>query len=80
MIYHFIINGLLQSIIIDPVSVVLSNNFNGFMKLCLNLGNQDLAYHFGVHHSTIFRYFNRWLDVLYNKLSLFVTWENEKFY
>ena len=44
------------------------------MKFRLNLGNQDLGYRFGVHHSTVSRYFSRWLDILYTKLSVFVSW------
>ena len=44
------------------------------MKLRLNLGDQDLAYRFGIHQSTVSRYFNKWLDVLYKKLSVFVCW------
>ena len=44
------------------------------MKLHLNLGDQDMAYRFGIHQSTISRYFNKWLDILYHKLSVFVSW------
>ena len=44
------------------------------MKLCLNLGDQDLAYRFGIHQSTVSCYFNKWLDVLHQKLSIFVCW------
>jgi len=44
------------------------------MKLRLNLGDQDLAYRFGIHQSTVSRYFNKWLDILYHKLSVFVSW------
>ena len=73
LIYHFVICGLPQSIYNGPCSA-----FQQFlmilMKLRLNLGNQDLAYRFGVHQSTVSRYFNRWLDILYNKLSVFVSW------
>ena len=35
------------------------------MRLRLNLGVQDLGYRFGVHASTVSRYFSEWLDVLY---------------
>lgn len=73
IIYHFVICGLPQSIHSGPCSA-----FQQFllvlMKLRLNLGNQDLAYRFGVHQSTVSRYFNRWLDILYTKLSAFVSW------
>ena len=44
------------------------------MKLQLNLGCQDIGYHFGVHYSTVSRYFDKWLDVLYYRLSVFVCW------
>ena len=44
------------------------------MKLRLNLGDQDLVYHFQVTQSTVSRYFNRWLDVLYTCLSCLITW------
>jgi len=44
------------------------------MKLRLNLGDQDLSYRFGVCQSTISRYFSRWMDVLYIKLSCLVRW------
>lgn len=44
------------------------------MKLRLNLGDQDLAYRFQVTQSTVSRYFNRWLDVMYVSLSCLVTW------
>ena len=44
------------------------------MKLRLNLGDQDLAYRFGIHQSTVSRYFSKWLDILYHKLSVFVNW------
>lgn len=44
------------------------------MKLRLNLGDQDLAYRFAIHQSTVSRYFNKWLDILYHKLSVFVSW------
>jgi len=63
--------------IFDFVTVGLPNGFftctcNPFeqyimilMKLRLYIGDQDLAYRFGIHQSTVSRYFNKWLDVLY---------------
>ena len=49
------------------------NIFEQFLiVLRLNLGDQDLAYRFGIHQSTVSRYFNKWLDVLYEKFALFV--------
>ena len=45
------------------------------LKLCLNLGgDQDIAYRFAVSQSTVSRYFNKWFDILYHKLSVFVSW------
>ena len=44
------------------------------MKLRLNLGDQDLSYRFGVCQSTMSRYFSRWMDVLYAKLSYLIQW------
>ena len=44
------------------------------MKLHLNLGDQDLAYRFQVTQSTVSRYFNRWIDVLYTCFSCLITW------
>ena len=48
------------------------------MKLRLNLGDQDLAYRFGIHQSTVSRYFSKWLDILYHKLSVFVNWPEQE--
>ena len=73
IIYHFVISGLPQSIHNGPCSA-FQQFLMVLMKLHLNLGNQDLAYRFGVHQSTVSRYFNKWLDILYNKLSVFITW------
>ena len=44
------------------------------MKLHLNLGDQDLAYRFGINQSTVSRYFTKVLDVLYTKLSCLIYW------
>ncbi len=44
------------------------------MKLRLNLGDQDLAYRFGVHQSTISRCVSRVIDVMYIRLKPLVTW------
>ena len=48
------------------------------IKLHLNLGDQYIAYRFGVNQSTISRYFNRWLDILYHKLSVSVSWPEQE--
>ena len=44
------------------------------MKLCLNLGDQDLAYRFGVNQSTIPRHVKKWIDILYIQLGPLVKW------
>ena len=44
------------------------------MRLRLNLGIRDLGYRFGVHESTILRYFSKWLDILEVKLAPFIKW------
>ena len=75
---------LLLKCIFDFVVVGLPNGFFAsscspfeqflmvLMKLRLNLGDQDLAYRFGAHQSTVSHYFSKWLDVLHQKLSVFV--------
>ena len=37
------------------------------IKLRLNIANQYLGYQFGVHHSTISRYFRKWITVMYER-------------
>ena len=44
------------------------------MKLRLNLGDQDIAYRFGVNQSTISRCFNKWIDVMYIRLKPLIKW------
>ena len=44
------------------------------MKLRLSLFDQDLAYRFGVHQSTISRNFRRWIDVMYICLKPLIRW------
>ena len=45
-----------------------------FMKLRLNLMDEDLAFRFGVHCSTISRYFHQVLDVMAVKTAPFIKW------
>ena len=78
-VFSFVTIGLPECFKNGPCSV-----FQQFvmvlMKLRLNLGCQDLGYRFGVHYSTVSRYFDKWLDVLYNRLSVFVHWpERDQF-
>ena len=44
------------------------------MKFRLNLGDQDLAFRFGVHQSTISRCISKWIDVMYVRLKPLVKW------
>lgn len=44
------------------------------IKLRLNLGDQDLAYRFGISQSTVSRYFTKIVDILYTKLSCLIYW------
>ena len=57
-------------------------HFNQFvlalMKMRLNLGDQDLGYRFGVHQSTISRYFNKVLDVMYTRLQPLIKWPGKE--
>ena len=44
------------------------------MNLRLNLGDQDLAYRFGISQSTVSRYFSKVMELLYVRLSCLVCW------
>ena len=44
------------------------------MKLRLNLFDDDLAYRFGVHHSTVSRNFHRVLDVMAVRTEHLIKW------
>ena len=44
------------------------------MKLRLNLGDQDLAYRFGISQSTVSQYFAKMIELLYVRLSCLVYW------
>ena len=45
------------------------------MRLRLNLNFEDLGYRFGIHQSTVTRYFSKWIDVMYVRLSTnFMVW------
>ena len=48
------------------------------MKLRLSLFEQDLAFRFGVHQSTISRIFRRWIDIMYVKLKPLIKWPNRE--
>ena len=44
------------------------------MKLRLNLGDQDLAYRFGINQSTVSRQFKKWIDLMHVRLNPQVKW------
>ena len=44
------------------------------MKLRHNFGDTDLAYRFNVDKATVSRYFSKWLELLYVKLSFMIMW------
>ena len=44
------------------------------MKLRLNLFNEDIAYRFGIHKTSVSKIFHKWLDILYIKLKDFIVW------
>ena len=44
------------------------------IKFRLNLGDQDLAYRFGVNQSTVTRQIHKWIDILYVRLAPLVKW------
>ena len=48
------------------------------MKLRHNFGDADLGYRFGVDKSTVSRYFSKWLELLYVKLSFLIMWPNRE--
>ncbi|XP_065915688.1 uncharacterized protein [Dysidea avara] len=73
VVFGLVIIGLPVSFHNGPCSV-FQQFIMVLMKLRLNLGYQDLGYRFGVHYSTVSRYFNKWIDVLYDRLSVFVRW------
>ena len=48
------------------------------VKLRLNIGDQDLAYRFGINQFTVSRCVARWLDILYTKLSPLIYWPDRE--
>jgi hypothetical protein len=44
------------------------------MRLRLNMTFQDLAYRFGISHSTACRIFDKWIEVLYIRLIFLIMW------
>lgn len=48
------------------------------MKLCLNLGHQDLAYRFNINKSTVSRRFDEMLNIMYTRLKFLVFWPDQE--
>ena len=48
------------------------------MKLRHNFGDADLGYCFSINKSTVSRYFSKWLELLYVKLSFLIMWPNQE--
>ena len=44
------------------------------IKLRLNLVDQDIAYRFGVHQSTVSRNFRKWIGIMYTRLRHLIIW------
>ena len=44
------------------------------LKLRLNLHSEDLAHRFGVSLSSVSQIIHKWLDVMYSRLSFFISW------
>ena len=72
-VYDFVSIGLPPSFI-SGKKIPFDQFLIALMKLCLNLGDQDLGYRFGILQGTVSNYFNAWIDVLYTKLSSLIGW------
>jgi hypothetical protein len=48
------------------------------IKLRLNLLNEDIAYRFGISSATVSRIFHKWLNVMYEKLSVLICWPDRE--
>lgn len=44
------------------------------MKLRLSLYDNDLAYRFGISQSTVSRYINKWIDIMFVRFQPLITW------
>ena len=78
-LYEYLTEDLkLPNIIMSAKKSVFEQFVLVLMKLRLNLGDQDLAYWFQITQSTVSRYCNRWMDVLYTCLSCLVTWPEKE--
>ena len=49
-----------------------------FLKICLNLYDEDIAYRFGIHVSTVSQNFHRVLDILSVYTTGFIKWPDRE--
>ena len=49
-----------------------------FLKIRLNLMDEDIAFRYGIHHSTVSQNFYQMLDVIYVRTSLLVQWPDRE--
>ena len=75
--------GLLLYSVLDAIYTLVTkglpdSNFDYFLmmliKLRLNCRDQDLAYRFAINQSTVSRAINKWIDILFAKLSNLILW------
>ena len=50
------------------------DDYDFFMKIRLNLFEEDIAYRCGVHVTTVSRIFHHVLDIMYVKTKPFIKW------
>ena len=48
------------------------------IKLRLNLCDQNIAYHFGISHSTISKTFQKWINRMYIRLKPTIKWPDHE--
>ena len=69
-IYNLAVKGLPESVdhsMFDQYLLTL-------VKLRLNAGDMDIAFRFGISQASVSRYFHKWVDILYTRLSFLVHW------
>ena len=48
------------------------------VRLRVNMDVQHLAYHFGIHSSTVCQIFRKWMDVMFELLKPLVKWPEQR--
>ena len=69
-VFPLVVKGILDSS--DSGLGIFNQYLITLMKLWLDLGEQDLAYRFGINQSTVSRYISKWVDILFTKLSFLI--------